>query len=72
MENANMENLHSGGFYHFGFHVKGYKDVKKLLLDLTIHYTESELEHSRSLYIKDPDGYTIELSEKKGGGLKKK
>jgi len=72
MENANMENLHSGGFYHFGFHVRDYDDVKKLLQQSNVYFTESEWEHSRSLYIKDPDGYTIELSEKKGGGLPSK
>jgi lactoylglutathione lyase len=70
MENPKIENFHSGGFYHFGFHVLDYDDVKKLLQESNVHFTESEWEYSRSLYIKDPDAYTIELSEKKGGGLK--
>ena len=70
MENPKIEHFHSGGFYHFGFHVRNYDDVKKLLQESNVHYTESEWEHSRSLYIRDPDGYTIELSALKGGGLR--
>lgn len=69
MENPSIENLHNGGFYHFGFHVRKYEDVKKLLQEVNLQFSESEWEYSRSIYIKDPDGYTIELSEKKGGGL---
>ncbi len=70
MENPEIDNFHCGGFYHFGFHVRDFDDVKKLLQQSNVHFTESEWEHSRSIYIKDPDGYTIELSEKKGGGLR--
>jgi lactoylglutathione lyase len=70
MENPKIEHFHSGGFCHFGFHVRDYDDVKKLIQDSKLLYTESEWEQSRSLYIKDPDGYTIELSEVKGGGLR--
>ncbi len=72
MENPVIEHFHSGGFYHFGFHIRDYNAVKKLLEKSNVHYTESEWEYSRSLYIKDPDGYTIELSEHKGGGLRLK
>ena len=70
MENAVIEHFHSGGFYHFGFHVRDYDGVKKLLQQSNVHFTESEWEHSRSLYFKDLDGYTIELSALKGGGLR--
>ncbi|MGB4839356.1 MAG: VOC family protein [Saprospiraceae bacterium] len=72
MENPKIEHFHSGGFCHFGFHVRDYDDVKKIIQDSKLLYTESEWEYSRSLYIKDPDGYTIELSENKGGGLLRK
>ncbi|MBK7637398.1 MAG: VOC family protein [Saprospiraceae bacterium] len=57
MENPVIEHFHSGGFYHFGFHIRDYDDVKNLLQQSNVHFTESEWEHSRSLYIKDPDGY---------------
>ncbi|MBK8370410.1 MAG: VOC family protein [Saprospiraceae bacterium] len=48
MENPKIEHFHSGGFYHFGFHVRNYDDVKKLLQESNVHFAESEWEHSRS------------------------
>ncbi|MBP6237616.1 MAG: VOC family protein [Saprospiraceae bacterium] len=70
IQNSGIENYHTDGFYHFGFHIQDYELTKDILNKSAIFFKESEWEHSRSLYIKDPDGYTIKLSEVKGGGLK--
>lgn len=62
----------AGGIAHFGFHVANFDDIidkckefnVKILYDGPV-----EFEKSRSVYIKDPSGYDIELSEVSGGGL---
>ncbi len=61
-----------GGIAHFGFHVENFDDIisKCKELDVEVLYGGPvEFEKSRSVYIKDPSGYDIELSEILGGGL---
>jgi lactoylglutathione lyase len=61
-----------GGIAHFGFHVDNFSEVivKCKELGVQILYGgEVDWEKSRSVYIVDPSGYEIELSEVSGGGL---
>lgn len=69
-ENASMSP--DGGIAHFGFHVANFDQIitkcKKLNVEV-LYGGPVEFEKSRSIYIKDPSGYDIELSEVPGGGL---
>ena len=61
-----------GGIAHFGFHIQNFDDImqKCKSLGVTIYYDGPvQFEKSRSIYISDPSGYDIELSEIPGGGL---
>ena len=61
-----------GGIAHFGFHIQNFDDImqKCKSLGVTIYYDGPvQFEKSRSIYISDPSGYDIELSEMSGGGL---
>ncbi len=63
---------------HIGFYVPDFEDTIERIkrLGIPIEYNGAPIEWSnrngqtRSLYIKDPNGYYIEFSEKLGGGLK--
>jgi catechol-2,3-dioxygenase len=59
------------GLQHFGFHISNYNEVmkKSLEMGLKLPYGEIVWENSRSIYLTDPNGYDIELSEVHGGGL---
>jgi len=68
----NPEMKHEGAIAHFGFHVENFDEIMKTCesLGVTIHYDGPvQFEKSRSIYISDPNGYDIELSEFFGGGL---
>ena len=57
---------------HFGLNVKDFDKLEARLRNagVTMHYGGAiETGASRSIYIEDPSGYEIELSEKLGGGL---
>jgi len=61
-----------GGIAHFGFHVENFDEIMETckLLGVKVFYDGPvQFEKSRSIYIEDPSGYDIELSEIKGGGL---
>jgi len=61
-----------GGIAHFGFHIQNFDDIMQKCKELgvTIYYDGPvQFEKSRSIYISDPSGYDIELSEVRGGGL---
>ena len=61
-----------GAIAHFGFHVENFDEIitKCASLGVTIYYDGPvQFEKSRSIYISDPNGYDIELSEVFGGGL---
>ena len=54
---------------HFGFHISDF-DAAAAELEARGLETESvDYGASRSLYVSDPDGYEIELSERLGGAL---
>jgi len=60
------------GFHHFGLHVENFEDVihKCTEMGIEIYYGGPlKWEKSSSIYIKDPNGYEIELTEVFGGGL---
>lgn len=62
----------SGGISHFGFHVENFDQIMSKCEELNVEVLYGgpvEFEKSRSVYIKDPSGYDIELSEISGGGL---
>ena len=61
-----------GAIAHFGFHVKNFDEIMDVCksLGVKIYYDGPvKFEKSRSIYISDPSGYDIELSEVHGGGL---
>jgi len=60
------------GFHHFGLHIENFNDVLQNCkeMGLEIFYGGPlKWEKSTSIYIKDPNGYEIELTEVFGGGL---
>jgi predicted enzyme related to lactoylglutathione lyase len=61
-----------GGIAHFGFNVVNFNEIiekcKKLGVEI-LYDGPIEWEQSKSVYIKDPSGYEIELGEISGGGL---
>ena len=61
-----------GGIAHFGFNVENFEDIIEKCNEIRVEILYGgyvEFEKSRSVYIKDPNGYEIELSERQGGGL---
>jgi len=60
------------GFHHFGLHIKNFDEVlsKCEKMAIKIYYGGPiEWEKSTSIYIQDPNGYEIELTDNFGGGL---
>lgn len=61
-----------GGIAHFGFHISNFDEVITKCRELKVEILyggEVDWEKSKSVYIVDPSGYEIELSEILGGGL---
>ena len=61
-----------GGITHFGFHVRNFEQVSEKCKELGIEILyggEVTFDNSKSVYIKDVNGYVVELSEIFGGGL---
>ena len=61
-----------GGIAHFGFHITNFNDILKKCKELGVDILYEGIvdwEKSKSVYIVDPNGYEIELSEISGGGL---
>ena len=61
-----------GGIAHFGFNIENFDEIidKCNSLGVEVLYDGPvQFEKSMSIYIKDPSGYDIELSEVPGGGL---
>ena len=62
----------TGGIAHFGFHIENFDQIIEKCKEHNVEVLYNgpiEFEKSRSIYIKDPNGYDIELSEVSGGGL---
>jgi len=67
-----FDHFEKNGFNHFGLHIKNFEDVIKKCTehDIEVYYGGTiEWERSSSIYIKDPNGYEIELAKVFGGGL---
>ena len=61
-----------GAIAHFGFHIENFDEIMETCkaLGVKVYYDGPvQFEKSRSIYISDPSGYDIELSEIPGGGL---
>ena len=61
-----------GGIAHFGFNIENFEEIidKCKSSGVEVLYGGPvQFEKSKSVYIKDPSGYDIELSEIPGGGL---
>jgi catechol 2,3-dioxygenase-like lactoylglutathione lyase family enzyme len=67
----NPEMVFVKGINHFGFHIENFDQIveKCKSMDVPMPYGVIEWESSRSVYITDPNGYEVELSEVQGGGL---
>lgn len=65
------ELVYTKGINHFGFHIENFDEIVERCIELNISmpYGIVEWESSRSIYIIDPNGYELELSEIQGGGL---
>lgn len=60
------------GFNHLGFNIENFDEASAILTQKGIptEYGEiTEYDHSRSIYVKDPSGIELELTEVFGGGL---
>jgi len=59
------------GFNHFGMHIENFDDIVARCTEMNVSmpYGITDWGKSRSVYIVDPNGYEIELSEVQGGGL---
>ncbi|MEW6470303.1 MAG: VOC family protein [Bacteroidota bacterium] len=57
------------GVNHFGFNISNFDEILAHCKKENIPHYEYNWEKSRSVYIEDPNGYEIELSEIQGGGL---
>ena len=61
-----------GGIGHFGFHIENFEQVLDKCKELGVEILYGgpvTFGESKSVYIKDADGYDIELSKIFGGGL---
>lgn len=59
------------GLNHFGFYIENFSEIedKCSLLNIQMPYGLVEWGNSHSIYIVDPNGYEIELSDIQGGNL---
>lgn len=59
-----------GGIQHFGINVENFGQVEEICKRLKVKILSVwKWENSRSVYIEDPNGYEIELTEVRGGGI---
>lgn len=71
-EDPDLKEFEPDGFNHFGFHIENFKEVMHKCTELGVEIFYGgpvKWEKSSSVYIKDPNGYEIELAEVFGGGL---
>ncbi len=60
------------GFHHIGLNIENFDDVERACEELSVEVLyggEVKWPGSRSVYIKDPNGYELELTEVWGAGL---
>ena len=69
-ENPNLEK--GNGINHFGFYTENFDKIIETCKSLGVRVLyggEVNWGKSKSIYVEDPNGYVIELSNKQGGGL---
>lgn len=71
-ESSDQSIFKKGFVNHFGFHIENFDEALHRLKDQGVELLYggvNQYPNSRSIYIADPNGIEIELSEKFGGGL---
>ncbi len=71
-ENSELDDVERQGFSHVGFHIENFDEAKAFCQqnDIPILYEDTvNWPNSTSLYIRDPSGYEVELTDTWGGGL---
>jgi len=71
-ESPDFKGYEKDGFYHFGLHIENFVDAIQKCSEMNVQVLYGgpvQWEKSKSVYIKDPNGYEIELTEVFGGGL---
>lgn len=71
-ENKDLDLTIPQGFSHFGFHIDNFDEVLAACqaLGIKVEYDgEVQWPKSKSIYLSDPNGYEIELTNRWGGGL---
>ena len=71
-EDPELNEYKKNGFNHFGFHIDNFDEIIQKCTELGVEIFYGgpiKWEKSSSIYIKDPNGYEIELAEVFGGGL---
>jgi catechol 2,3-dioxygenase-like lactoylglutathione lyase family enzyme len=66
------DDLNPVGLNHIGINIDNFEEAIKYINDLGLDLQYGgiiEYDNSRSLYLKDPNGYEVELSEVFAGGL---
>jgi len=65
------ELVYTQGINHIGFNIENFVEIVEKCKEMKIKmpYGVVEWESSRSVYVVDPNGYELELSEVQGGGL---
>lgn len=65
------DQVYTKGINHIGFHIENFDEIVEKCKEMNIcmPYGVIEWESSRSVYIIDPNGYELEMSEIQGGGL---
>ncbi len=72
-ETGNIKKYEKFGFHHMGFNIENFDDVEARCKELGIEIRYGGVVRwpgSRSIYIRDPSGYELELTEVWGAGLK--
>ena len=71
-EQPGMQKYEKAGFSHISFNIENFNAIEAKCKELGINIKYDgvvQWHHSKSIYIDDPNGYEIELSEIWGGGL---
>jgi|SRR3972149_7673489 len=71
-ETSGFKGYTKKGFHHFGLHIENFDNIIKKCKEMGVEIFYGgplRWEKSTSIYIKDPNGYEIELTEVFGGGL---
>ena len=71
-ENAELGRVNKRGFSHLCFHISNFENALSLCEELALPILYEgivEWPKSKSLYVEDPNGYEVELTNTWGGDL---